>query len=80
MKNKLILKDGKEIEIDGNVTYGLKCIVVKNETLDSIEEKLTVENLQEIEIICGNRINGKFYNLELVDLRKNFRTKQITIS
>lgn len=81
MENKLVLRDGTGIEIDGNVTYGLNNIVVLNTTIDKLEEILTDENLQEVTIITSsNRINGKFTNLELVDLSKNYRTKKITIS
>ena len=81
MENKLVLRNGTRIEIDGNVTYGLNNIVVLNTTIDKLEEVLTDENLQEVTIITSsNRINGKFTNLELVDLSKNYRTKKITIS
>ena len=74
--NKIILNDGTKIEI----TYRLGLTVTtSNKTISELEDILTVDNLNNVQFTCNEEICGKYKNLELVSLTKNYITKEITI-
>lgn len=74
--DKIILNDKTELEI--NYKFGLN-ITLSNKTIDELEEIFTSENLKSVEFITNNQICGKYENLELVSLSKNYITKEITV-
>ena len=74
--DKIILNDKTELEI--NYKFGLN-ITLSNKTIDELEEIFTSENLKGVEFITNGEICGKYENLELVSLAKNYINKEITI-
>lgn len=77
----MILKDGTELEVKAILSYRVKAYSIKGKTLGQMEEILTDENLEEVTIKNSKgAINSVFKNLTLVDMQKNYSTKEIIFS
>lgn len=77
----MILKDGTELEVKAILSYKVKAYSIKNKTLGQMEEILTDENLEKITIKNSKgAVNSVFKNLTLVDMQKNYSTKEIIFS
>lgn len=75
--DKMILKDGTIIEF--NYSFGLTLYTI-GVTIDYLEENLNGENLSEVQFVTkDNLVYGKYNDLELISLSKNYVTKEITI-
>lgn len=73
--NKIILKDGTEIEFkesDGLV------LTIENTTVDEMEKLLTEENLKNIKVSNGD-IYGSYENLELISITKIIKSLNVII-
>ena len=76
--NKIILNNGNEIEF--SEAYGIDRMVIENKTVDELENMLTKENLEKIDITTSNgEINGKYENLECISITKYLENSSIVI-
>lgn len=75
---KMILNDKTEIKIAEVI--GIGNIKIKNKTIDELESILTESNLSNVIFKKDNDIIGKYNNLTLINLSKNYITKEITIN
>ena len=75
---KMILNDKTEIQI--NEVVGIGNIKIKNKTLNELENLLKQGNLSNVIFKKDDDIIGKYNNLILIKLSKNYITKEITIN
>ena len=75
---KMILKNGIELEVQACLIVAAMGYKIKNKTLGEMEELLTDENLKQVKIKNKDDVVvNTFNNLTLASMEKNYLTKEI---